>query len=61
MDATVKTESFLSSTTYTITGDALSVRAAVDDIMRRYHPLGYGTMAKYTETGAVVTRANSCD
>lgn len=61
MEATVKEQREPSSTTYTITGHPVHVRKVVDQIMRDFAPLGYGTMAKYTETGAVVTRANSCD
>lgn len=50
-----------SFTEYHITGNPDAVQEKIDSIMRQYHPLGYGTTAKLTETGAIVTRSNSCD
>ena len=61
MEPTITKQSGPSSTTYQIVGHPVAVRAAVDQIMRDYSPDGYGTMAKYNETGAVVTRSNSAD
>lgn len=48
-------------TTYTLTGKRPAVETKVASLMREYNPWGYGTRVEYNETGAIVTRANSCD
>lgn len=50
-----------SFTTYKIAGTPAAVREAVEEIIKKYPPDGYGTRAVYSDTGAVVTHANSCD
>lgn len=50
-----------SETRYTLTGERGAVESAVNRLLRQYPSDGYGTRATYTETGAVVTRSNSCD
>lgn len=50
-----------STTTYTLTGEPGAVRGAVRRLEREFPSDGYGTVVKFTEAGAVVTRANSCD
>ena len=61
--ATVQVEikSSMNRTTYILTGERAAVDEKINSIMRDYHPYGYGTFATYTDTGAIVTRANSCD
>jgi hypothetical protein len=52
---------FAGSTEYVIRGEKDAVAAEVRRILAEYHPTGYGTRVKYTEEGAEVWRANSCD
>ena len=54
-------ETGLSTVKYVLTGEAGAVRSAVGRLERDYNPVGYGTTVRYTETGAIVTRAKSCD
>jgi len=50
-----------SFTTYTLCGEPRAVQLAIERIEREYHPMAYGTRARITDFGAVVTRANSAD
>ena len=50
-----------SFTTYTLYGDPRAVQLAIERIEREYNPFAYGTRARLTDFGAIVTRANSAD
>jgi hypothetical protein len=56
----VRIERTPSRTVYHLTGKEAAVRCKVEKLMNEYNPWGYGTSAVYSETGAVVSRANSC-
>ncbi len=55
---TVKRTAFY--TTYILIGERSAVDSKIQSLFREFNPWGYGTESRYTETGAVVTRANSC-
>lgn len=67
MSATIETHTDAMRTDYVITGTRLEVDAAMDTLLRQYHPMGYGTSfspAVTHDDGTVTVygyRYNSCD
>ena len=49
------------NTVYTLIGDPRAVQFKIESLLREYPNMGYGTWAKVTPVGAIVTRSNSCD